>query len=137
MLLRGKCRRLTSVHRGLGRCLTPPKSSRRRYGLVSAWCVDAMAGLPPRAASPPSKDSRPLTLFAPNDGSSYVIVSAEQPRPKEMLVIGERAAAVPQQRHSPLPHTRHQGLAHAPYLVPRAQTARAAACESRPRASLT
>jgi hypothetical protein len=53
-----------------------------------------MAGLPPRAASPPSKDSRPLTLFAPNDGSSYVIVSTELPRPKEMLVIGVRATAV-------------------------------------------
>ena len=50
-----------------------------------------MAGLPPRAASPLSNDSRPLTLFAPNDGSSYVIVSAELPRPNEMLVIGERA----------------------------------------------
>ena len=53
-----------------------------------------MAGLPPRAASPPSNDSLPLTLFAPNDGSSYVIVSAELPRPNEMLVIGERATAV-------------------------------------------
>ena len=34
-------------------------------------------------------------LFTPNDGSSYVIVSTEQPRAKEMLVIGERAAATP------------------------------------------
>ena len=54
-----------------------------------------MAGLPPRAASPPSGDGRPLMLFTPNDGSSYVIVSTEQPRAKEMLVIGERAAATP------------------------------------------
>ena len=57
--------------------------------------IDAMAGLPPRAASPPSGDGRPLMLFTPNDGSSYVIVSTEQPRAKEMLVIGERAAATP------------------------------------------
>ena len=54
-----------------------------------------MTGLPPRAASPPSGDGRPLMLFTPNDGSSYVIVSTEQPRAKEMLVIGERAAATP------------------------------------------
>ena len=35
-----------------------------------------------------SKNSHPLTLFAPNDGSSYVIVSAHLPALKEMLVIG-------------------------------------------------
>ena len=113
--------------------------------IVVSWLtlggrIDAMAGLPPRAASPLSNDSRPLTLFAPNDGSSYVIVSAELPRPNEMLVIGERATAVLQPSRATAvlqPCYSHQGLTHTPCLVPRAQTARAAACESRPRASLT
>ena len=110
------------------------------HGLPSAAGSTQMAGLPPRAASPLSNDSRPLTLFAPNDGSSYVIVSAELPRPNEMLVIGERATAVLQPSRATAvlqPCYSHQGLTHTPCLVPRAQTARAAACESRPRASLT
>ena len=85
-----------------------------------------MAGLPPRAASPPSGDGRPLMLFTPNDGSSYVIVSTEQPRAKEMLVIGERAAATPCYSRATAvlqpcySDTQHHGLAHTPYLAPRA-----------------
>ena len=51
---------------------------------VHPGCQEAMATSRERG----SKNSHPLTLFAPNDGSSYVIVSAHLPALKEMLVIG-------------------------------------------------